>query len=158
MKKRVLFVCLGNICRSPAAETIAQKMISERGLENRIDVDSAGISGYHHGEPADQRMRAEAAVRNYDITSTSRPVTIDDYESFDILIGMDDANVQALYDKAPTLEASRKIVRMADYFNPDNKWDHVPDPYYGGHKGFVLVLDLLEEAIGNLLNHLSEKE
>lgn len=156
MKKRLLFVCLGNICRSPAAETIAQKMIADRGLQESIEVDSAGISGYHHGEPADQRMRAEAGAHGYRITCTSRPVTLDDYDNFDLIIGMDDANVQALYDKAPTLEASRKIVRMADYLNPDNVWDHVPDPYYGGHQGFVLVIELLEEAIGNLLDSLEE--
>lgn len=154
MKKKLLFVCLGNICRSPAAEAIAQKMIDDRGLQDLIDVDSAGIHGMHHGEPADRRMRMEASKRHFNVTSISRPVSVDDYDNYDLLIGMDDSNIQALYDKAPTLETSRKIIKMADFLNEDNKWDHIPDPYYGGQDGFELVLDLLEEGIENLIDHL----
>lgn len=156
MKKRLLFVCLGNICRSPAAETIARKMIEERQLDEEIEADSAGILGYHAGEPADERMRRAAKQRGYDITSISRPVTLDDFDAFDLLIGMDDSNIQALYNKAPTLESSRKIIRMADYLSEDNPWDHIPDPYYGAHNGFTLVLDLLEEAIEKLIDNLNE--
>lgn len=156
MKKKLLFVCLGNICRSPAAEAIAQKIIDERGLHDLFYVDSAGIHGMHHGEPADRRMSMEASKRDYNVTSISRPVTTDDYDEYDLLLGMDDSNIQALYDKAPTLETSRKIIKMADYLNEGNIWDHIPDPYYGGQDGFTLVLDLLEEAIGNLIEDLSE--
>lgn len=151
MKKKILFVCLGNICRSPAAEAIAKKIIDERGLHEMISVDSAGIIGIHHGQPSDPRMIEAAKKRGYLITSISRAVGIEDFDAFDYLVGMDDANVQALYNKAPTLEDSRKIIKMANYLNKDNRWDHIPDPYYGGQDGFTLVLDLLEESIGHLL-------
>lgn len=151
MKKKILFVCLGNICRSPAAEGIAKSIIEAEGWQEELQIDSAGLHSYHEGELPDRRMREVASKRGYDLTSRSRSVQPSDFWDFDYLIGMDDSNIQALYDRAPTLEESRKIHRMTDFLPAGHPWDHVPDPYYGGAKGFELVLDLLEEAIYPLL-------
>lgn len=156
-KVSILFVCLGNICRSAAAEAIANKFIRENGLQRSIAVDSAGILNYHEGESADPRMIAHAAKRGYEVTSISRPVVWDDYERFDLLVAMDDSNVHALYERAPDIQGTRKVVRMADYLRQHPGNDHIPDPYYGGAKGFELVIDLLEDGIGTLLREISMK-
>ncbi|KGL47869.1 low molecular weight protein-tyrosine-phosphatase [Porphyromonas cangingivalis] len=156
LKYKILFVCLGNICRSPMAEAVADKLIKSQGLEH-LEVDSAGIMGYHEGDKADPRMRKHGGERGYAVTSISRPVTYQDFEDFDLIVGMDDSNIRALYDKAPSVEASRKIVRMADYLTSHPDYDHIPDPYYGGAKGFDLVIDLLEDGVTNLLKQLPKK-
>lgn len=156
LKYKILFVCLGNICRSPMAEAVADKLIKSQGLEH-LEVDSAGIMGYHEGDKADPRMRKHGGERGYAVTSISRPVTFQDFEDFDLIVGMDDSNIHALYDKAPSVEASRKIVRMADYLTSHPDYDHIPDPYYGGAKGFDLVIDLLEDGVTNLLKQLPKK-
>ncbi|WP_278833458.1 low molecular weight protein-tyrosine-phosphatase [Porphyromonas cangingivalis] len=156
LKYKILFVCLGNICRSPMAEAVADKLIKSQGLEH-LEVDSAGIMGYHEGDKADPRMRKHGGERGYAVTSISRPVTYQDFEDFDLIVGMDDSNIHALYDKAPSVEASRKIVRMADYLTSHPDYDHIPDPYYGGAKGFDLVIDLLEDGVTNLLKQLPKK-
>ena len=155
-KVRLLFVCLGNICRSPAAEAIAQAYVRQTHLDDRVQIDSAGLHGYHEGEPADRRMISAALTRGYDVTSISRPITMDDYEEFDLIIGMDDANIQELYHRAPSLDASRKIIRMRDFGTQYPEYDHVPDPYYGGSRGFDLVLNLLEDSMADLTTQLSE--
>jgi protein-tyrosine phosphatase len=152
-KKKLLFVCLGNICRSPAAEGIMKVKVKEAGLENFIDVDSAGIIGYHEGELPDQRMRTHAAHRGYKLTSLSRPVEYNDFFEFDLIIGMDDSNISHLMQKAPDPESQQKIRRMTDFCRKYTN-DHVPDPYYGGATGFELVLDLLEDACDGLLEEL----
>lgn len=156
LKYKILFVCLGNICRSPMAEAVADKLIKSQGLEH-LEVDSAGIMGYHEGDKADPRMRKHGGERGYAVTSISRPVTYQDFEDFDLIVGMDDSNIRALYDKAPSVETSRKIVRMADYLTSHPDYDHIPDPYYGGAKGFDLVIDLLEDGVTNLLKQLPKK-
>ncbi|HMM12383.1 MAG TPA: low molecular weight protein-tyrosine-phosphatase [Bacteroidales bacterium] len=148
---RVLFVCLGNICRSPAAEGIFRRIARERGLI--VDVDSAGTSGWHEGEPADSRMRRAARHRGYDLTSISRPVRRSDFDRFDMLVAMDDSNYDNLREMAMTKEEEDKIVRMADFLDRKD-YDHIPDPYYGGADGFDLVIDLLEEASENLADEI----
>lgn len=155
--KRILFVCLGNICRSAAAEEIMRNRIVHAGLEKEIDLDSAGLSSYHQGDPADSRMRAHAARRGYRITHLSRPVGYHDFFDFDMLIGMDDSNLSGLRDLAPGLPEEQKIYRMTDFCRRIPA-DHVPDPYYGGDSGFETVLDILEDACDGLLDFLTQQE
>ena len=151
--KRILFVCLGNICRSAAAEEIMRTYLKRAGLEKEIEVDSAGISGYHEGDLADSRMRMHASRRGYHITHRSRPVRTEDFYEFDLILGMDDANIDALREKAPDVESEKKIRRMTDYCRTKVA-DYVPDPYYGGAQGFENVLDILEDACGGLFKEL----
>ena len=147
---RILFVCLGNICRSPLAEAIMRQLLAEDPVASSwIEVDSAGIGGWHQGELADPRMRAHAARRGIEMTHRARQVTDRDFDTFDLIIAMDDGNYEALRELAPTLEQQAKVVRMADYLK-QMPWDHIPDPYYGGASGFELVLDLLTEGCTNL--------
>ena len=149
-KKRILFVCLGNICRSSSAQTIMQARVDELGLSDNYYIDSAGLISYHQGEPADSRMRAHAARRGYNITHLSRPVTYNDFFDFDMIIGMDDSNISRLKELAPGLDELAKIHRMTD-FCVNKVVDHVPDPYYGGASGFENVLDILEDAVEGLI-------
>ena len=143
---RILFVCLGNICRSPAAEEVMRVMARERGVEHRLELDSAGLYGGHAGEPADKRMRVHAVRRGYTLTHRSRPVSEADFEKFDLIVAMDASNCRGLKALAPTVEDERKIVMMTDFCRLHPYYDHVPDPYYEGAEGFELVLDLLEDA------------
>lgn len=152
-KIRLLFVCLGNICRSPSAEAVMRKLVRDAGLENQIEIDSAGITGYHEGDRADSRMRMHAARRGYTLDSISRPVRQRDFYDFDCIIGMDDQNIADLKRMAPDLESVAKIHQMTEY-SRNKLYDHVPDPYYSGAEGFELVLDLLEDACEGLLIHL----
>lgn len=155
-KIKVLFVCLGNICRSAAAEAVMKAKVAELGVAELFEIDSAGILNVHQGEPADERMRKHASRRGYDVTSISRQIKLLDFEYFDYVIGMDDSNIDALLDKAFTLEHKHKIRKMTDYcVGYDDTY--VPDPYYGGAAGFELVLDLLEDACLGLLTELNKK-
>jgi protein-tyrosine phosphatase len=143
---RVLFVCSGNICRSPAAEAIFSKIVNDNGYVDSFEIDSAGIGGWYAGEPADIRMRKHARKRNYNLTSIARkfdPRT--DFDQFDFIIGMDDENISDLRRMARNGEDKGKIFRMTDFRKMFN-YHSVPDPYYGGEDGFELVLDLLEDA------------
>lgn len=149
----LLFVCLGNICRSPSAEAVMKYLVEKEKLEDFIHVDSAGIIGYHEGEKADSRMSMHAQRRGYRLESLSRPIRYEDFVSFDLIIGMDDANIDALKEKAPNLTALSKIHKMTD-FSTNNLHDYVPDPYYGGASGFELVLDLLEDSCAGLMQHV----
>ncbi|MDE5959518.1 MAG: low molecular weight phosphotyrosine protein phosphatase [Muribaculaceae bacterium] len=154
-KTKILFVCLGNICRSPAAEEVMRSLVAERGLDAMFELDSAGISGYHSGELPDKRMRVHALRRGYGLTHRSRQVSAVDFPDFDLIIGMDAANLSALRGMAPSVEDARKIHAMAEYFPEGCAYDHVPDPYYEGAEGFELVLDLLEDSCRRLLDSLS---
>ena len=154
--KRILFVCLGNICRSSSAEEIMRTLVKRAGLQQEIDVDSAGILNYHQGELPDSRMRMHAARRGYELTHRSRPVCTDDFFEFDWIIGMDDRNIQDLKDKAPSLETEKKICRMTDFCRV-KQVDYVPDPYYGGAQGFENVLDILEDASSGLLEEIRKE-
>lgn len=154
-KKKILFVCLGNICRSPSAEGVMRKMLKEAGCEERFVVDSAGISSYHRGELPDGRMRAHAARRGYGLTHRSRPVRTDDFYDFDLIIGMDDRNIDDLKERAPSDAEWKKIRRMTEFCTKFVHADHVPDPYYGGAEGFEYVLDILEDACAGLLSEMN---
>lgn len=150
-KTKILFVCLGNICRSSSAEGVMKQLIEQAGREDEFIIDSAGILSYHQGELPDSRMRAHAARRGYDLTHHSRPVCTDDFYDFDLIIGMDDRNIDDLKDRAPSVEAWKKIHRMTEYCTKFTHANHVPDPYYGGAEGFEYVLDVLEDACAGLL-------
>ncbi len=155
-RTRILFVCLGNICRSPAAEEVMRVQIKKAGLERAVEVDSAGLISYHAGELPDSRMRSHAARRGYILSSRSRPVEYDDFFRFDYIIGMDQHNIVQLQKMAPTAESMAHIHLFTDFTNR-LLHDHIPDPYYGGADGFELVLDLVEDCAQGLIAHLQRK-
>ncbi|MBD5240156.1 MAG: low molecular weight phosphotyrosine protein phosphatase [Bacteroidales bacterium] len=155
---KILFVCLGNICRSPAAEGVFLEILRENQALERYTVDSAGTGGYHIGELPDSRMRVHARQRGLELVHHCRQVTTEDFEDFDLIIGMDSMNLTNLRRKAPSVEAARKIHGMAEFFSPGARYDHVPDPYYEGAEGFELVLDLLQDACLNLYNSLESEK
>lgn len=152
MSIKILFVCLGNICRSSSAEGVMLRLVKEAGLEHLFEIDSAGILSYHQGELPDPRMRAHAARRGYQLLHRSRPVRTEDFYHFDLIIGMDDRNIDDLKERAPSPAEWKKIHRMTEFCTRFVHTDHVPDPYYGGAEGFEYVLDLLEDACAGLLN------
>lgn len=153
-KIKILFVCLGNICRSPAAEGITQQIIDYKGLSGRFYLDSAGLYGGHAGDLPDRRMRLHALQRGYNLTHRSRPVRTSDFDVFDLIIAMDAGNYSGLRSLAPSIEDENKIMMMTDFCRSHPYADHVPDPYYEGSEGFEIVLDLLEDACSGLIDEL----
>jgi protein-tyrosine phosphatase len=152
--KKILFVCLGNICRSPAAEAIMNDYIEREGMIDVISCDSAGILDYHRGEPADKRMKWHARKRGYNLTSISRPVNpSEDFDSFDMIIGMDQQNVKNLKEMARSEKHLDRIYLITDFLK-NSDINFVPDPYFGGDQGFEQVLDILEDACKNLFDLL----
>ena len=157
MKKiSVLFVCLGNICRSPAAEAIFISLIEKRGLNDGFIVDSAGTGSWHIGKKADSRMRIAAERRGINIFSRARQITSKDFEEFNYILAMDDSNYRNIQDlknrKAATGFASiKKIQDFRSVFNEQE----VPDPYFGGDEGFDYVLDILEDSVNGFLESIS---
>ena len=153
----LLFVCLGNICRSPAAEGIVKKMIKDEGLDNRYFVESAGTSSWTERKAPDERMRLHGTKRVYDFCSTARTFRSSDFEKFDYIIVMDNNNYMNVKKLAITEDDVAKIYRMTDFSINFSDHDHVPDPYYGGDDGFNLVMDLLEDAAKGLMKEVKEK-
>ena len=155
MKKKILFVCLGNICRSPAAEGVFKKKIKDRNLENLFTVDSAGTGSWHVGNLADPRMRETALTRGIELTSRSRKIQENDLYEFDYILVMDSDNLNAvkslIKDKLNPINSKIKLILS---YSKDSKLVEVPDPYYGGQNGFEKVLDLLDEAIDRLIDSL----
>ena len=154
MKKKILFVCLGNICRSPSAEAVFRGFVKSHRLDNEFEIDSAGTSAWHAGEKADARMRSHASKRGYKLTSLSRKFNPEtDFDYFDIIVAMDKDNLYDLKSMVRRKEDEKKLFLMTD-FSKEYDYDYVPDPYYGGDQGFELVIDLLEDASSGLLKHL----
>ena len=152
---KVIFVCLGNICRSPSAEAVMNSVVEKAGLSEVIECDSAGTIAFHAGEPADPRMKKHAAKRGYNLTSIARKFTIQDFEEFDYIIAMDRNNYTDLLALDKEAEFVDKISMMTSYCS-DHEEEEVPDPYYGGPQGFEHVLDLLEDACVGLLERIIE--
>ena len=157
MKQRILFVCLGNICRSPAAEGVLQTLIDREGLGHLVEIDSAGTYGGHAGERSDSRMRRAAAARGIELTHRARQVREQDLERLDMVIAMDDNNYESLFRLAPDREAQFKIFRFREFLRHHPDWSYIPDPYYEGHEGFELVLDLLEDGCATLVEEIRKK-
>jgi len=160
MAHRVLFVCLGNICRSPTAEGVLRRLITDADLEGAVVVDSAGTAGWHEGDPPDRRSQSEARGRGVDLSGLrGRQVRAHDFERFDLLLAMDAENLRDLLDLAPD-DAARAKVRLLREFDPAavaaGDLD-VPDPYYGGPDGFAHVYDAVEAACRGLLATLTER-
>lgn len=150
MKKKILFVCMGNICRSPAAEEIFRQKALAAECGDLYEIDSAGTYGGHRGELPDPRMREAASRRGYILTHRARPVSDGDFHQYDMLVVMDERNYDDLERLAFTLEDKARIYRLSE-FSGNNLYDHIPDPYYEGREGFELVLDRLEECCSGLL-------
>ena len=151
-KKSVLFVCLGNICRSPTGEGVLQHLVQQRGLEEKVFIDSAGTIGYHEGNAADHRMRKHAAKRGYDLQSRSRKIVANDLERFDLVIAMDRQNREDIL----SIDASTTNLKLMSDFLDDSWPVDVPDPYYGGSDGFETVLDMIEAGCPAILAELLE--
>jgi protein-tyrosine phosphatase len=151
---RILFVCMGNICRSPTAEGVMRRLLDEEGLADRVHVESAGTGGWHVGEPPDERATLAARRRGIALAGAAQQVRSADFRSFDLLIAMDRENLRELLAIAPDEEAAEKV-RLLREFDPAASGDlDVPDPYYGGDRGFETVLDLVEAACRGLLDEL----
>jgi protein-tyrosine phosphatase len=155
VKKKVLFVCLGNICRSPAAEGVFRTLVEKANLSHRFEIDSAGTLNHHEGEQADPRMRQHAQQRGFSLTSIARGIRPEDLSRFDHIITMDHSNYEDVKAMA-NLSEQHKILPMTSFLQKLSH-DHVPDPYYGGPEGFELVLDILEEACAGLLKKLKQE-
>jgi len=150
---RVLFVCMGNICRSPTAEGVFRHHAEQAGMSERLHIDSAGTHAYHTGEPPDRRARAAAERRGMSLEGIqARRVVTDDFERFDYIIAMDEENLARLRDESPE-EHHSKLFLFLEFGALKER--EVPDPYYGGSAGFERVLDLVEEASRGLLDRLS---
>lgn len=156
MTQKLLFVCLGNICRSPAAEGVFLHLIKMRGLEDQFLVDSAGTGSWHVGNPADRRMQAAAKRRGIQLPSRARQIDLNDLETFDLVLTMDQDNLKAVNGlvQEAGARATAQIRPMLSYGRRYSEIE-VPDPYYGGDAGFEHVLDLLEDACEALLEELS---
>ena len=152
----VLFVCTGNICRSPTAEGVFRKMVAESPLAGKIDIDSAGTHGYHSGEPPDARAIEHAAKRGYDLTLLRcRQINATDFERFDYILAADALNMKHLKAICPT-RLAHKIEYLLDYGGEEDEFE-VPDPYAGEAQDFELALDLIEEGCRGLLEYLTDQ-
>jgi protein-tyrosine phosphatase len=156
-KTSVLFVCMGNICRSPTAEGVFQAKVQAAGLEAWVAIDSAGTHAYHVGKPPDPRAQAAAAGRGLDLSAQrARQVAERDFSRFDYILAMDRDNLAGLLSRCP--EEHRHKLRLYLDFSRRYTGQDVPDPYYGGHQGFETVLDMVSDAADGLLEHLTRSQ
>lgn len=156
MGKKILFVCLGNICRSAAANGVMERIVEREGLGESIEVDSAGTYGGHRGELPDARMRAAAQSRGYNLTHRSRKIEEEDFYRFDYIIVMDDMNYESVSRLAPERKYLDKVYRFVEFCTKHPQWSYVPDPYYEGREGFELVLDLLEDGCEGVVERVKQ--
>ena len=156
-KYKVLFVCLGNICRSPAAHGVMEDVVAVNNLTDRVEIDSAGTYGGHAGELPDPRMRSAASRRGYNLTHRSRKFREEDFYEFDKIIVMDDSNYENVSRLAPERAYLNKVFRFVEFCTHHPEWTYVPDPYYEGREGFELVLDLLEDGCEGLMEQIKKE-
>ncbi len=150
---KILFVCLGNICRSPTAEGVFRRLLDDEAPELAVELDSAGTHAYHAGEPPDRRSQAAALNRGVDLSAQrSRVVVAEDFEAFDLILAMDESNLDELEQRCPPERRERLALLMP--FAAELGLSALPDPYYGGASGFERVLDLVEAAARGLLDHV----
>jgi protein-tyrosine phosphatase len=155
MKKRILFICLGNICRSPAADGVMRQMVEKADIADRFIIDSAGIGPWHVGELPDKRMRRHGADRGYTFNHIARQFDAShDFDNFDYIVVMDEDNYKNITRQARTDNDRQKVIRMADYLTTHKDAKTVPDPYYGGDADFEYALDLIEDGCRGLINDL----
>jgi len=155
-KVRVLFVCMGNICRSPTAQGVFERLVEEARLEMHIDIDSAGTHAYHIGEPPDQRATQAAAARGINLSAQrARRVDEADFESFDYVVAMDRSNLEDLREICPA-HVQERVCLLLDFAETGQSGD-VPDPYYGGAQGFERVLDMVESGARGLLEDIQQR-
>lgn len=153
-QQKVLFVCTGNICRSPTAEAIFRKLCEEQNLP--YTCDSAGTAKYHVGDRADRRAIEHAEARGYELKHTGRQISDEDFKTFDWILGMDEANIKTL-QKMDSASADQHKIKLVTDFCHHHKGKGVPDPYYGNSRDFDLVIELLEDSLEGLVEHLEEK-
>lgn len=155
MKRKILFICLGNICRSPAAHAVMQRLVDEAGLTNQFEIDSAGIGGWHVGQLPDERMRRHGRKRGYRIDHRARQFSVRrDFPYYDAIYVMDEENYRVVTSRAESEEEKSKVCRLSDYLT-EHRAATVPDPYYGGPEDFEYALDLIEDACGGLLRQFT---
>ena len=153
---KLLFVCMGNICRSPAAHGVMEKMVADAGLADLVEIDSAGTINLHAGNMPDSRMRAAAAKRGYSLTHPARQIGKADLDHFDLVLVMDRENLANVKPLTDTKKHAGKVKLFCDYCTEHDERE-VPDPYYGGAAGFEKVLDLLEDGCTEILHRVEQK-
>lgn len=156
-KHTVLFICLGNICRSPAAEGIMKSLVEKEGMSDDFFIDSAAIGSWHIGQLPDSRMRKCGAEHGYRFDSHARQFQKSDFQHFDLIVVMDNENYRAITSMASSQADKDKVVRIADYLTHHREYTTVPDPYYGNYSDFELVIELLEDACQGLLDSIKEQ-
>lgn len=157
MQHRILFICLGNICRSPAAEGIMRQMAEQAGRTEDFYIDSAGIGNWHAGELPDRRMRQRGALRGYDFSSRARQFTPADFERFDLICVMDRGNLHDIVKQQRCPNDAKKVVMLTDFLQRYRGTAEIPDPYYGDDADFDWALDLIEDACAQLLRNLTSE-
>ena len=156
-KHTVLFICLGNICRSPAAEGIMKSLVEKEGMSDDFFIDSAAIGSWHIGQLPDSRMRKCGAEHGYRFDSHARQFQKSDFQHFDLIVVMDNENYRAITSMTSSQADKDKVVRIADYLTHHREYTTVPDPYYGDYSDFELVIELLEDACQGLLDSIKEQ-
>ena len=157
-KTSILFICLGNICRSPAAEEITRQIAENRGVGHLFNIDSAGIGNWHVGQLPDYRMRRHGVRHGYDFHHHARQLQSTDFEHFDYIVGMDAENLHDIAFKAPNHKAKDKILDISQFMRHHPDCHEVPDPYYGSDSDFENVIELLEDACAGLLQHIMKQK